>query len=167
MRNLLPLRRSARRFAADERGSALVEFSLVFPVMLVFFAFVVLFGHMLWSYQKAVEGVRDASRYLARVAPIDICKTAGNLNGWTGTVTGIVRNDAGGASLFPTLVTINSVTPTHSCTTGLYRTAPAPVVTVTASITIALPMAGVFTFFGPVPTSVTTTIVGQSRIFGA
>jgi Flp pilus assembly pilin Flp len=163
-----------RRFRTDETGAALVEFALVFPVLLVFFAFVVLFGHMLFTYQKAVEGVRDASRYLARVAAIDGCLSqpgGGSLSGtWGDKVTAIIRDDIHGNSLFPTNVTLDAVVPSFVCTSTsgvAYRTNPAPVAVVSATFTISLPMAGLFGLFGGVPSSLTTTIVQKSRIYGA
>ena len=52
---------------------------------------------MFWSYQMAIGGVRDAARYLARVAPADICNTAGaTLDGYTrARLAGIVAGHGG------------------------------------------------------------------------
>ncbi len=155
-----------QRFANDQSGAALVEFALVFPVMMLFFAFVMETGRILWTYQIAVSGVRDAGRYLARIAPIDICLTGGSLSGYSAGLMAIVEDDLGGSGLFPASVTINSVTPSIACHAGSYRTDPAPVATVSASMTVTLPLASMFTLFTSAPTTFTTTISDQVRVFG-
>ena len=155
-----------RRFACDQSGAALVEFALVFPLMLLFFAFVMETGRVLWTYQIAVSGVRDAGRYLARIAPIDICLTGGSLSGYATSLQAIVEDDLGGDGIFPASVTINSVAPSIACYAGSYRTDPAPVATVSASMTVTFPLASVFTLFTNAPTTFTTVITDQSRVFG-
>ncbi len=63
-----------KTFYRSTSGAALVEFVIVFPMMILFFVMIVEFGRLYWGYQSVVAGVRDASRYLARVAPVDICR---------------------------------------------------------------------------------------------
>ena len=164
-RNHKPTRRLTG-FLRDQRGAALVEFALVFPLMLLFFAFLMESGRMLWTYQTAVAGVRDAGRYLARIAPVDICLSGGSLAGYSAQLKTIVEDDLGGTGLFPASVTINSVTPSIACIAGSYRTNPAPIASVTASMTVTFPLASVFTLFGTAPATFTATITDQSRIFG-
>ena len=144
----------------------LVEFALVFPVMLLFFAVIVESSRLMWSYQMAIEGVRDAGRYLARIAPVDICQTGGSVAGYTTSLRDIVEDDIGGDGLFPPLVTVNSVTPSVACVPGSYRTDPAPVATVSASLTITFPLGSIFGLFGSALTSVTTTVTDSARIYG-
>ncbi len=158
--------RRRNRFASNQSGAALVEFALVFPMMLLFFAFLMESGRMLWTYQTAVAGVRDAGRYLARIAPVDICLTGGSLSGYSASLQTIVENSLGGGNLFPSSVTINSVTPSIACHAGAYRTDPAPVATVSASMTVTFPLASVFTLFTGAPTTFTTSISDQARVFG-
>ncbi|MGO4914750.1 TadE/TadG family type IV pilus assembly protein [Pseudogemmobacter sp. W21_MBD1_M6] len=155
-----------RSFAKAEHGAVLVEFAIVLPLMLLFFAITIESARMFWSYQSAIAGVRDASRYLARVAPVDICLTSGGLDSYAAQLKTIVESDIGGNPVLPTLVTINSVTPTVSCINGGYRTDPAPMATVSANMTIVFPFGNLFTLFGSGLTSVTTDVVDQSRIFG-
>lgn len=157
---------TARRLLRKEDGAVLVEFALVFPLMLLFFAVIVETSRLLWSYQMAIEGVRDAGRYLARVAPVDICSTGGSVAGYTAQLLDIVEDDIDGASVFPPLVTVNSVTPSVTCVSGTYRTNPAPVAAVSADITIQFPLGGIFGLFGGSLSSVTTTVADEARIYG-
>lgn len=162
----LSLRTMLRRLTRGQDGAALVEFMLVFPIMLLFFAVLVEATRLLWSYQMAVDGVRDAGRYLARIAPVEICLSGGSVAGLATVLRDIVEDDIGGNPLFPALVTVNSVTPSVACVAGSYRTNPAPIATVSAGLTLTFPLGGIFSLFGASLTSVTTTVTDSARIYG-
>jgi Flp pilus assembly protein TadG len=49
----------------DRSGAALVEFTLVAPLLLTLALGMFAFGRGLYQYQQVVNGVRDAARYLA------------------------------------------------------------------------------------------------------
>jgi Flp pilus assembly protein TadG len=153
-------------FRRSEDRAILVEFALILPVFILIIAAATVFGHWFWVYQSAISGVRDAGRYVARVAPIDICQTGGTLSGYNATLKNIVEKDISGTAIFPSSVTINSVTASLVCHAGSYRTSPAPVATVTANMTIILPMASVFSLFGSSLPAITISFSDQSRIFG-
>ena len=51
-----------------ERGAALVELSILAPFLVVLTFGAIEFGRFLYNYQLILTGVRDAGRYLARVA---------------------------------------------------------------------------------------------------
>lgn len=155
-----------RCFGRRQDGAALVEFGILLPVLLLLFAVTIESARTFWAYQATISGVRDATRYLARIAPLNICTSGGSLNGFAGQVTAIVEQNAAGTSFFPASITVNSVTPSHSCVAGTYRVSPAPVATVTANITIAFPFSGIFTLNGGTLTTKTTTVTDQARIFG-
>lgn len=157
---------SARRFAGDERGAIIVEFGIVMPVMLLLLALTVESARLMWSYQSVISGVRDAGRYLARVVPADICVSGGSVAGLTTTLRNIVEQDIGGNDLFPTSVTVNSVTPSYTCVAGTYRVSPAPIGQVSANVTIQFPMGNVLDLFGDSISSVTTDVADSSRIYG-
>lgn len=155
-----------RRLRRDDRGASLVEFAVVLPMMLLVFAVIVEGGRMTWNYQSAAAGVRDAVRYLSRIAPADVC-TAGTLSTYTSGLLGIVRDTSSGTSLFPASrqVTVDSVNAQCVAITG--GPAGASVVKVTATVTMQVPMARVFTLFGGAAIGpITTTIADQSRVFG-
>lgn len=154
------------RFHKDESGVALVEFAILLPMLLLIFAVVIEGGRMMWSYQAVAAGVRDASRYLARVAPETICADGGSVAGFNGQLLGIVRNASSGNALFPQSITVNSVTPSLRCVAGAYRISPAPVVSVSANLTITFPFSGLFVFAGGTRPTITTTIQDQNRVYG-
>lgn len=84
-----------RRYAltalwCDERGAALVEFTLLAPFLLVLGLGMSEFGRFLYQYQLVLDGLRDGARYLARMQdPTDTTKqtSAANLAA-TGTIDG-------------------------------------------------------------------------------
>ncbi len=157
-----------RRFRRSEDGAALVEFALVLPMMLLVFAVIVEGSRMLISYQSAISAVRDATRYLARIVPTDICITGGSLSAYSSQVGAIAKQNLGGVSL-PGSVSIVSVSvpPTPSCVSGGYRVDPTPVVSVSATIAIAMPFSGIFTLNGGTLNTITTTITDSARVFGS
>ncbi len=159
--------RILRRFRRDDSGVALVEFAILLPMLFLVFAVIIEGGRLMWSYQSAAAGVRDAARYLARVAPSNICSTGGSVAGFTSDVETIVRTRTGGASIFPSGITITAVTPGLTCdTTGAYRVSPTPVASVTASLTVTFPLASLFQLAGQSVSTVNATITDQSKVFG-
>ena len=157
--------RALARLLRRESGAALVEFSLVFPIMLLFFAVIVDASRLMWSYQMAIEGVRDAVRYVARTEAIDIC-AGGSFAITAAELKSIVEGEIDGGGLFPPLVTVDSVTPALTCVAGSYRTNPAPIAAVSANLTITFPFGAIFSLFGSSLTSVTTTVTDSARIYG-
>jgi len=155
------------RFLRAEQGAALVEMGLILPSFVVFFAVAVEGGRMYWSYQAALSGVRDATRYMARVMPVDICASGGSVAGMDGKLTEIVRDSTTGGTVFPRLVTIEDVTPVLDCIDGDFRVSPAPVGRVTARVAIEFPFAGSFAIIGLAPSALVTEITDATRVFGA
>lgn len=154
-------------FRRDQRGTALVELAISLPFALLVFGVIIEGSRMLWAYQSASAGVRDATRYLARIVPRDICTSGGSVTGYSTQLTGIVRNSSSGTTLFPNGITVNSVTPTYSCITGDFRKGTAPIAQVSAEITITMPFKGFFAVGGYTLNDVTATVTDQSRIFGS
>ncbi|MEH6833889.1 MULTISPECIES: TadE/TadG family type IV pilus assembly protein [Falsihalocynthiibacter] len=161
------IKRAFGGFRRDERGTALVELAISLPFALLVFGMIIEGSRMLWAYQSAAAGVRDATRYLARIVPRDICTSGGSVAGYTTQLTGIVRNSSSGTTLFPNGITVNSVIPTYSCIAGDYRKGIAPIAQVSAEITITMPFSGFFAVAGYTLNDVTTTVTDQSRIFGS
>ncbi len=145
---------------------ALIEFTIAMPMMLLLFATTIEGGRLMWSYQSVNAGVRDATRYLARVAPTDICDAGGSVSGYTSDLETIVRKSASGNAIFPSGITVNSVTASLTCVTGSFRVSPAPVVRVTASLTVTFPFSGLFTFSGQSQGTLTKTVSDQTRVYG-
>ncbi len=161
-------------FRQSEAGATAVEFVILLPVMMVVFAAIVEGSRIYWNYQSAVSGVRDASRYLARITNADICGGTANttpvvLAGGAGTAAGIIaRNVGSGATnLFPSAVTVTSVSATYTCPDYNLRSDPTPVARVQATLNIQLPFGEVFNFFGARDNATMTSVVSdQSRGYG-
>jgi hypothetical protein len=75
----------ALRGARAEGGQSLIEFALLFPIVLVFLAALVIFGLALNARASLQQGVREGARYAA-VQPSDEAgiqsRTAGNAPDW-------------------------------------------------------------------------------------
>lgn len=156
-----------RAFARREDGAVLAEFVLVLPLMLIFFGVTIEAARTFWAYQATIAGVRDATRYVARVEDMTICNDPGaSLDGWQATVTDMVRNASDGTLIFPASITVPSVTAALTCASGDYRAGTVPVVTVTAFLDITFPFARVFELAGLTLPTASTQVSDQGRIFG-
>ena len=159
-----------KRFRKSEDGAALVELAILLPVFLMCFGMIVEGARMMWSYQAVIAGVRDASRYVARAAPRDMC-VPGSTSAIPGQVTtkaiGLVQNTVEGQRLFPNGITVGTPTIVVNCTASTaYRGGSAPVVQVTAPLQIRFPFAGIFAWAGEDLTIINTVVVDRSRVFG-
>ena len=161
------VRRCISRFLADEDGVALVEFAITLPMMMLVFAVIIEGSRMMLSYESAINGVRDATRYLARITAPDICTTGGSVAGEATKLKTLIVQASSGASIFVSDVTIGTVTPTYRCVSGTYRGGSVPVAQVTAQLTITFPFAGIFTFVGGSRPTIATTVTDQARVFGS
>jgi Flp pilus assembly protein TadG len=74
------------QFARDRKGAALVEFTLVAPMLVGLMCGLAEFGQALRQYHVMEKGVRDAARYLSRVPANPPCVDASDPN-WAGYVT--------------------------------------------------------------------------------
>jgi len=163
-----------RAFWRKRSGATAVEFAILMPIMLVCFGAIVEGARIYWNYQNAVTGVRDATRYLARVTDLEICAGVTSLtpvalpNG-DATALAIIRRNVGTGStnLFPTAVTVDAVQATYTCPDLRLRVRPTPVAEVRATLTVVLPFGAVFEFFGRRSnTEMVSTVIDQARIYG-
>lgn len=166
-RTLRTCRSHLRRLAADESGNQLVEFAFVLPMMLLVFGVIIEGGRMMWSYQTVVAGVRDASRFLARAAPRDICDGGGTVTGYDDILIAMIRNANDGSSVLPSGVSVTGVLVELDCNEGEYRSEVAPIVTVRADVEVTFPFAGLFTLVGGSRPTLETSVSDQSRVFGS
>lgn len=159
------------RWMRREEGATAVEFTVLLPVMLVTFAVIVEGSRIYWNYQSVVSGVRDASRYLARITDNDVC-SGGTLPANATTIaTNIIRRNMGDGStnLFPPAVNLSTTTPpvaTRDCV-SVTGVGTVPVYRVQATVEITLPLSILWSFFQTNRTgTMTSTITDQSRIYG-
>lgn len=155
-----------RRFRDERSGAALVEFALSLPLM-VLVSYLSIDGlRLMWSYQAATSGVHEAARYIARVAPGDICTTGGTLTGYQTALTAIVGQSSDGASIFSRDARLVSLTTRLDCVTGTGLRQPVvPVATVSVDIEMLLPLHRVFSAVASSGTF-TARIEEQARIYG-
>ena len=155
MRELLH-RSPFRRLGSDTSGAALVEFAISLPIMLLLFTMIIEGSRTFWSYQAAITGIRDATRYLGRAA------VGCTLDAVTqSTVQDKMAESATGESFLPARVTVTPLVPTIDCSV-----ADAPIATVSALVTIELPLGGMFTWFGGSNADITTVVTDTTRIYG-
>lgn len=182
--------RALRRFFRRQSGATAVEFAILLPVLLGTFGAIVESSRIYWNYQGAVAGVREASRYIARVAPEQICGSSGSsdwvpfndsdtvLDGDGGTLSYSLKvkeildrnlSKGDGPAELPSGVTLMGRSVSYYCVAGApgtYRTLTVPVVRVDATVQIKLPFATLFRLFGVQTEDITTTITDQSRVMG-
>ena len=169
MRAPFPHIRKVRR---SQSGAALVEFGISLPLILILAFGMIESMRLLWSFQAAVAGVRDAARYVARAAPSDICTNGGTLATWESDLQRplfeVVNTSITGAAIFPAGITLTGVTANHVCRSGLdLRQDEVPVATVTASLTMQFPMTAVFRLAGGDGWgTIRTEIAEETRIYG-
>jgi hypothetical protein len=164
-RALRIIKQNLRRLATDDSGTQLVEFAFVLPMMLLVFGIIIEGGRMMWSYQTVVAGVRDATRFLARIAPRDECDP--DVSVYNDTLIGIIRNANNGSSILPSGVLVTEIETGRVCPEGDYRSGEAPIVTVTANVEVTFPFAGLFTLVGGSRPTLETRVTDQSRVYGS
>ncbi|QUJ76706.1 pilus assembly protein [Sulfitobacter albidus] len=160
-------RRPLMRFCRDQDGAALVEFGLLFPIFMLMLGMTVEGARTYLAYQTTVSGVRDATRFISRVADVDTCTTGAGLSGWNDRLALIVAADAGGRSLMPVAVQVEDVTATLSCPANGLRGGATPLATVTATLRIQYPFSGLMRLAGVRTDTLTTTVSDQTRILGS
>jgi Flp pilus assembly protein TadG len=79
----------ASRVLRDQEGSALIEFTIMAPLLFSLVLGIAEFGRLLYQYQMVLEGLRDAGRYLARLDANDATNQGNAANlATTGTIDG-------------------------------------------------------------------------------
>lgn len=132
---MLTMRAALSRFFSAKRGAALVEFSLVAPLLILLMCGLAEFANVMRQYHVMEKGVRDAGRYLARV-PMTGCA----LNGAsvaTAQNLALTGRTSGGTPLLPSWNNASTVAVTVAqCinnSSGAYRGRDnIPVIEVTA-----------------------------------
>jgi Flp pilus assembly protein TadG len=90
---------------ARQRGTAIVEFALVLPLLLLLTMITTEFGRAIYQYNTIVKSLRDAARYLSIQTPNTMTTEAKNLV--------VFGNIAGtGPALVPGLTVAKVATPT-------------------------------------------------------
>lgn len=153
-------------FRSDQSGAALVEVTLITPLMLVLSAGVFEFSNIIQTKFLLEAGVRDGARYIARCnrgSNAATCETAGRniaVNGGAGSAR-VVNWTTGDIAISYTDFVI-----TVDPDTGLqnYRSASAAVRTVEVSTSYAYTSTGLWTYLGFA--ALTLTVAHEERVLG-
>jgi Flp pilus assembly protein TadG len=161
------LRTAMTRLRRDEAGTALVEFAIVLPLLLLMLAVTIEGGRLMWAYQSTISGVRDAARYLARASDNDACSGGAALDAFEPQLLTMVRESSDGNTLFPQSIVVTAVDASVNCMTGDFRGSPIGVAEVEATLQITFPFSGLFTWgAGDELPTLTTTVTDQARVYG-
>ncbi len=157
-----------RTFRRAEHGAALVEFGISLPLILVMSYGLIDTMRLFWSYQATIAGVRDATRYLARIAPGDICDSGPAIATFEPRLLAIVNSTIDGDNITPPGVNITGLSATLDCVNGLNLRQPVvPVATVTADLSMEMPFTGILTLIGGAGWgTITTAVQEQARVHG-
>jgi Flp pilus assembly protein TadG len=133
--------RNAAKFRNDQRGAALLELSVVLPVLMTIGLGAVEFGNMLYNMHLIENGVRDAARYAAGLQ-VNAALTDAKYIALTGTLTPPANNPCTNCrvkfwdQLSEVTVAYSSIPNDDGGGNKLYRGgATIPLVTVSASVT--------------------------------
>ena len=164
----------ARAFKSEQSGAAMVEFAIAIPCLLLVLAIIIEGTRFAYAHQAAASGLRDATRYVARIAQENPClagQAAGNTQlqaDFDGRVDDIVNFRFGtvNESVLPGGVTVTDVTPVLRCKAVDYSTTDISVVEITATLEYEFIFGGAFDFFNDRRDGFAFSISDQSRIFG-
>lgn len=148
-----------RRLARENAGGALVELTLLMPLLLTLLCGMAEFGLMLRQYGVLDKGVRDAARFVARAAGTTPCPSPG----WSGAVETAAKNlvltgsPTGGSPLIKTLTDPSVVSlSASSCQPG-FRGPAAGVYSVTVTAGAPYEDLGLLSFLGLDPPTLTVS----------
>src|SRR5712692_10060609 len=65
------LKKKLRNLFRSDDGTQLIEFAIVFPVLLLLFAGTTELGRMFYTYNSLAKATRGAARYLSTVQTVD------------------------------------------------------------------------------------------------
>ncbi len=145
-----------RRFRRDEIGSALVEMTIITPLMISLSAGVFEFGNLFHKKLLIEAGLRDGARYAARCNPVFVATLGINCETVAKNIA-VYSNAAGTGAVRvtgwdPNTVTVDRDYLITSATDGggnmLYRSTEANVLTVRASTTFNYTGASLLSYLG-------------------
>lgn len=71
------IRQAIRNFIRRENGTQMIEFAIVFPMLLVLFAGTVELGRLFYTYTTLAKATRAGARYLSTTTDVAASTTAG------------------------------------------------------------------------------------------
>ena len=159
----------AERFRRDERGSVLVEMTLITPLMIALSAGVFEFGNIIHRKLLIEAGLRDAARYYARCttgfATVNCTTAAQNIAKYGAPTVGTLRLSDWGVDEPVTIAPYTTANPVDPIT-GLqdYRGTGATVTTVRVTTSYSYGSTSLLGYIGVGP--VTITASHEERFIG-
>lgn len=157
-----------RRLGRETSGAALVEFTMVAPLLLVLMCGLAEFGQALRQYHIMQKGVRDAARFLAHAPVNPACTGVTDPAGytWANAITdaktlAVDGSTSGGTPLFAgwtdvsTVHVDDAIAPVTCLTNPRPNGLPLPKITVTAQAPYA--DMGMLSFLGLGPVTLTVS----------
>ena len=136
-------------FFRNTSGLAYVEFAICLPMMILLFGMVIEGARIMWSFQNAISGVREASRYMSRVTSADICGDTAFFSGLEPQLLGIVQNRIRTTdSVFPEAVRVVDIDAKCEYFVGALRMESTPIAQLNAHFEITLPFSNLLSFYG-------------------
>lgn len=160
----------ARAAAYDRGGAVLVEFALTLPLLLLLLAGGYEFGRLMWHHHLVNKGVRDATRYLARMDnPTDGAAVAqarqllitGSLDAGA---PALIADWVANPGLVQVAVTEKAFANTDGEFHGLEDGVPVPVKVVSLTATVTYQGVGLLSLIG-FPNGLTYTASHEQRFF--
>jgi hypothetical protein len=74
---MMHLLKRVRRLFRAEDGTQMIEFAIVFPILLLLFAGTAELGRLFYTYTTLAKATRGGARYLSLVADVNTSTTAG------------------------------------------------------------------------------------------
>jgi len=147
------------RFRKSQRGTSLVEFSIVLPLLFLLSAGIFEFGTLLYDFHLINTGIHDAARFLAHTNDPASSETAAAQLAVYGQVGGSVKR----VSWWKTTDIKFTLTPVANAN-GAYR-GPNPFYIVTVATTAKDPGVGFLNYLG-LGGSITFTLQHEERVVG-
>lgn len=155
-------RSHVRQLGHDTRGAALVEFTLVAPLLIALMCGLAEFGQGLRQYFVMQKGVNEAAHYLAR-APSDPCAVGGPDANWA-TYVGQAKNIAlygatgSGTALFNNWTDTATISvPNPTCLSNPRGASASSLPKVTVTATANYTDLGMLSFLGLGPITLTVS----------
>lgn len=151
------------QFRREKKGAALVEFTIVAPVLMMLGFGILEFGNALYGQHVITTGVHDAARYLARFPDPSAHYAAAKTLAVTGQVTGTTQRLAWWPASAISVATTNIANPIDAGTSERTYRGPDPLSVVRVTTTATYPGVGLLSFLG-LGSLLTTTVYHEERV---
>lgn len=157
--------RVSRTLLKNDAGAALVEFTIVLPVLLLFGLGIIEFSRVIYQQHQITTGVADAARYLSHVQDPSASATAAKEIAVFGQVGGSVRRVSWWNIADVTVTTRNIANPRDATTLARPYRGGDNIVMVKVSTTATYTGAGFLQYLG-FPAGIPVVASHEDRVIG-